>query len=145
MSHSPLLQSIIDREGLETVTHEDFEAQVVDRGYVALFFAGDAARLAESDDVAVVLPELYRAFQRTFTPLVVMSESERELQKRYRFNSFPSLVFLRDGEYLGVIQGVLDWTDYLDEIADILLRDPSDPPPFKFPEGCGAPQPQMSH
>jgi len=145
VSHSPLLQSIIDREGLETVTHEDFEAQVVDRGYVALFFAGDAARLAESDDVAVVLPELYRAFQRTFTPLVVMSESERELQKRYRFNSFPSLVFLRDGEYLGVIQGVLDWTDYLDEIADILLRDPSDPPPFKFPEGCGAPQPQMSH
>ncbi len=145
MNHSPLLQSIIDREGLETVTHEDFEAQVVDRGYVALFFAGDAARLAESDDVAVVLPELYRAFQRAFTPLVVMSESERELQKRYRFNSFPSLVFLRDGEYLGVIQGVLDWTDYLDEIADILLRDPSDPPPFKFPEGCGAPQPQMSH
>ena len=109
------------------------------------FFAGDAERLAESNDVAVILPELTRALQGQVKAFVVDRDSERELQRRYRFNRFPSLVFLREGDYLGVIQGVRDWTDYLTEISDILSRDPSDPPPFAFPEGCGVPAGVAAH
>ena len=56
-----------------------------------------------------------------------------------------ALIFLRHGEYLGTIQRVQDWTDYLREIPDILAREPSNPPPFKFPDGCGAPQPNLQH
>jgi len=135
---SPLLQSIVDREGYTVVTQETLEAELAGSEFAMLFFAGDAERLAESNDVAVVLPELDKMLAGRVTPLVVDRASERDLQRRYLFNTFPSIVFLRQGQYLGVMSGIQDWTDYLDQIPDILAREPSAPPPFKFPDGCGA-------
>ena len=46
------------------------------------------------------------------------------------------LVFLQYGEYLGAIEGIRDWSDYLTEIPEILAREPAAPPPFQLPEGC---------
>lgn len=142
---SPLLQSIIDREGLTVVTDSALEAVTGELPFAMLFVAGDADRIAESNDVAVVLPELARALGDAVTPLVADRASERDIQRRYRFNAFPALIFLRNGEYLGVIQRIQDWTDYLRDIPDILSREPSDPPRFEFPEGCSAPQPSLIH
>ena len=142
---SPLLTTIIEREDLDVVDAAALDQQAGRTVFSMVFFAGDAERLAESNDVAVILPELTRALQGQVKAFVVDRDSERELQRRYRFNRFPSLVFLREGDYLGVIQGVRDWTDYLTEISDILSRDPSDPPPFTFPEGCGVPAGVAAH
>jgi len=142
---SPLLQSIIDREGIAVVTDDDLEAVAGDLPFAMLFVAGDAERIAESNDVAVVVPELARALGTAVTPLVADRASERDIQRRYRFNAFPALIFLRNGEYLGVIQRIQDWTDYLRDIPEILSREPSDPPRFEFPDGCGAPQPSLIH
>ncbi|MDZ7894478.1 MAG: hypothetical protein U5M50_05615 [Sphingobium sp.] len=41
--------------------------------------------------------------------LVCARADEREIQKRYRFTGFPSLIFLSHGRYLGCIERVLDW------------------------------------
>jgi hydrogenase-1 operon protein HyaE len=142
---SPLLQSIIDREGYRVVTDDDLDAAAEPVLFTMLFVAGDAERIAESNDVAVVVPELDRAFEGAVTVLIADRGNERDIQRRYRFNAFPALIFLRHGEYLGAIQRIQDWTDYLREIPDILAREPSDPPPFKFPDGCGAPQPSLQH
>ncbi|MAS07851.1 MAG: hydrogenase-1 expression HyaE [Ahrensia sp.] len=142
---SPLLQSIIDREGLTVVSDDALEAVTSELPFAMLFVAGDADRIAESNDVAVVLPELARALGDAVTPLVADRASERDIQRRYRFNAFPALIFLRNGEYLGVIQRIQDWTDYLRDIPEILSREPSDPPRFEFPEGCSAPQPSLIH
>lgn len=137
---SPLMQSIIARHAYQVIGHDALDAFARERGNLVLFFAGDAERLAESDDVAVVLPELERAFGGAFLPVAIARESERELQRRYRFSAFPALVFLRRGEYLGAITHIQDWGDYIAQIAEILTREPSDPPPYRFPEGC-APAP----
>ena len=142
---SALLSTIIQREGLAVVGHDGIDERLSDVDHAVLFFSGDANRLAESDDVAVVLPELVKAFGGVLTPFVVDRDSERDLQRRYRFNSFPSLVVLRRGGYLGTIQGVRDWADYLEEIAAILSREPSTPPPFKFPEGCWSAPSELTH
>ncbi|WP_346891767.1 hydrogenase-1 expression HyaE [uncultured Roseibium sp.] len=142
---SPLLQSIIDREGYTVVTHDTLDEMAQTHDFVMLFFAGDAARLAESNDVAVVLPELDKALGGNVTPLIVSRDSERELQRRYLFNAFPAIVFLRRGDYLGVLQGILDWADYQVQIPEILSRDPSAPPPFKFPDGCGVAPEGLTH
>ena len=140
MTFSPLLQSIIERHGYRVIEEDSLDDAVEALEHCVLFFGGDAQRMAESNDVAVVLPELEKAFGGAFTPLVVAREAERALQRRYRFNAYPTLVFLRRGAYLGAIQGVQDWIDYLQQIRAILTSEPGDPPPFKFPEGCGAPQ-----
>lgn len=142
---SPLLQSIIDREGYRVVGHDELDAVTAQLPFAMLFVAGDALRVAESNDVAVVVPELDKAFGGAVTPLVVRRDSEREIQRRYRFNAFPVLIFLRYGDYLGVIPRIQDWTDYMRDIPDILSREPSDPPAFRFPDGCGAPQPTLQH
>ncbi|QKV17314.1 hydrogenase-1 expression HyaE [Oricola thermophila] len=142
---SPLLQSVIDREGYRVVADDELDTVATALPFSMLFVAGDAARIAESDDVAVVVPELEKALAGAVTVLVADRASERDIQRRFRFNAFPALIFLRYGEYLGVIQRIQDWNDYLRDIPQILASEPSDPPPFKFPDGCGAPQPSQQH
>jgi hydrogenase-1 operon protein HyaE len=133
---SPLTRMLVERHRYTVATLDNVDALTADCDFAVLFFPGDAERLCESDDVAVVLPELMRAFHDRITPLVVSREAEMKLQARYRFNAFPALVFLRRGQYLGVIQRIQDWSDYLAEIGALLAAEPSAPPPFEFPDGC---------
>lgn len=130
---SPLLESVITRHGYPVLDDAAAAAHVAEQDFTILFFAGDADRLMESNDVAVIFPELVKAFGGVLSPVIVASEGERILQRKYRFSAFPSLVFLKRGEYLGAISRVRDWADYINEISEILAREPSEPPPFKLP------------
>jgi hydrogenase-1 operon protein HyaE len=129
----PLVQALIDRHGLPLLTAETLDAFLNSHDETLLFLSGDAARLDESADVAVVLPELLKAFGGRLQAGVVSRDMERELQRRYRFSAFPAMVILRRGEYLGAISRMRNWDAYLHEIAEILTREPSAPPPFKLP------------
>lgn len=133
MSFSPLLEAVIGRRNWPVVNTESYTDFVQEHRFTVLFHPGDWERLGESNDVAVILPELETAFQGVFKVAVVDRLSERKLQATYRFPAFPALVFLRDGDYLGAIPRVLDWDDYLREIARILSLKPSAPPPFPMP------------
>ncbi len=135
--YSPLLEGIIEREKFPVVDEGNVEQFLTQNGDVVLFVAGESRRLVEVNDVAVILPELVKAFKGRLTPAVLARSSEQTIQLRYRFNAFPALVFLRHGEYLGVITRVLDWHDYLREISEILERDTAPPPAYEFPAGCG--------
>jgi len=141
---SPLMDSIIERENLPVVSSETLDAFASENGDTVLFVGGDWHRHVEVNDVAVILPEIVKASGGHLKAAVLERGSERAIQSRYRFNRFPALIFLRDGEYLGVIQKVLDWTDYVTEINEILARPTAQPPQFEFPEGC-APVAQPSN
>jgi hydrogenase-1 operon protein HyaE len=93
-----------------------------------LFFTEEPSRFPESNDVAVVLPELVKAFQGQFTPAIVARSDEKKLQSLYGFQSWPALVFLRGQSYLGAITGIQDWMVYLTDINRILASEPSRPP-----------------
>ena len=130
---SSLLSSIIAQHRFAVVTDAELPAFSAAHEHCVLFFSGDADRLMESNDVAVILPELIKASRGALVPVIVARESERILQRKYRFSAFPALVFLRRGEYLGAITRVRDWADYMREIPEIMSREPSMPPPFKLP------------
>lgn len=130
---SPLLSSIIKRHGYPVLGEADLADFARTHEHCVVFFAGDADRLMESDDVAVILPELIKAGGGALVPVVAAREAERALQRSYRFSAFPALVFLRRGQYLGAISRVRDWADYMRDIREILSRQPSEPPPFKLP------------
>lgn len=134
---SPLLQSVIARASLPVVTMETVDDFLAGHRNSMLFFSGDWERLAESNDVAVVLPELQR-LSPGLGLAVVAREAERPLQLRYRFNKFPAIVLSRGAGYLGVITGMRDWSDYGQEIAAILAGEVCEPPPFELPQGCVA-------
>ena len=126
----PLVQAMIEQHGYPVLGAEGIASYTREHEVVVLFFTGIMKPLPETADLAVILPELEKAFDGRFAPAVVAPGDQRPLQLEYRFRQWPALVFLRNGEYLGVITQVLDWADYGTEIERILAAAPSEPPPF---------------
>ena len=51
------------------------------------------------------------------------SAAERDLQLAYGFSAWPALVFIRDGQYLGAITGIQNWSDYLQQIDALMVAE----------------------
>ncbi len=134
---APAIQSIIDARNYPTLTLAEVDEFIAAREHVVLFFPEMMKPLPEAADVAVILGEIARSFEGQLEVAVVAWNAQRDLQLRYRFNKFPALVFLRRGEYLGAISGVLDWGDYVIEVERLLAAEPSEPPPMNLPGGRG--------
>ena len=61
------------------------------------------------------------------------------LQKHYGFRAWPSLVFVRDGAYLGTVSKMKNWSEYLTEISELLTAETRDAPGFRvLREGGGS-------
>ena len=134
MSHV-LIDRLTDELGYSRVTlgnHDDF---VAEPGMNVLFFPGDPGTAKDSTDVAVVLPELVTAFAGQLRPGVVPDTygDGKELKRHYGFSAFPSLVFVRGGEYVGTITRIQDWANYVDTISELLVAPPRRPPGFSIP------------
>jgi len=133
-----LLEQLQTRHGLPLINADNYDQFVYGNETVLLFFSNDPVMFPESHDVAVILPELLKAFNSKLQAAVISSAIERELQARFRFTSWPALVFLRGGEYLGVITGIKNWQEYLVEITQILAANVSAPPGFDLDKVCKA-------
>ncbi len=118
-----LINRLIDEFGYPLLDAANLDAFSDAPGDAVLFCAGDPVQYPECLDVAVVLPEILRAFPGRFRAGVACSDLESPLQLRYGFNRWPTLVFLRNGAYVGVISGIQDWSIYLTRI-DALLTAP---------------------
>jgi len=134
MSHA-LVERLFDECGYTKVTLENHEAFVSSPGLNVLFFPGDPTTVKDATDVAVVLPELVKAFAGRLNPGVVPDTfgDARTLKKTYGFSHFPALVFVRDGDYVGTITRIQDWSDYLSKIDELFVVAPSRPPGFSIP------------
>jgi len=134
MNH-PALRRLVEDFGYPELTVEDHDGFADQPGLSVLFFAGDPARDRETVDVAVVLPELVKASPESLRPAVVhrTRDVELALQARYGFREWPTLVFLRDGGYLGAISRIQDWGVYVNEVRHILSSASRRPPGFKIP------------
>jgi len=130
---SSLIEALSARHGLPRLEGSDLERFVQGHEHSVLFFAGNPTQYPESNDVAVILPELLKAFAERLAAAVVAPTAEHELQTRYGFSQWPALVFLRRGEYLGTITRIRDWGDYLAEIEGILAAPASRPPSLGVP------------
>ncbi len=130
---SPLIQRLFDENGYPEITQEGHDAFVGQAGTTVLFFAGDPKRYRDTTDVAVVLPELVKALDGRLHPGVVAQSAEIPLQEYYGFKTWPALVFVRNGGYLGAITGIQNWSDYLQQIAALMDAEPTRPPSFKIP------------
>jgi hydrogenase-1 operon protein HyaE len=130
---SPLIDRLVTELGYARVDIDDLDPFLHAHEHVVLFFAGDPGRYPESNDVAVILPELVKTLDGRVTPAVVAVGAESALQDRYGFSAWPALVFLRRGAYLGAITRVQDWADYLAGAERILTAEPVRPPTIGIP------------
>ncbi|MHB1581582.1 MAG: hypothetical protein ACYCQM_14110 [Acidithiobacillus sp.] len=118
------LQRLVEHYGFLCITQETVD-DFANNGTVVLFFAGDPVRYPETNDVAVILPELAAMFSGRFRTAIVAAEAEKSLQARYGVTVWPTLVFLRQGANLGTISRMRDWSEYLREVALLLERKPT--------------------
>ena len=139
---SPLIDSMIERYGYPVLSAETVDAFIAGQDECVLFFTEDPLRFPESNDVAMILPELVREYGGRFNAAVIDRASQRDLQSRYGFREWPTLVFLRDGRYLGHVSRVQDWFDYIARINDILTNEPGADPGFGFPVEIESPLPR---
>lgn len=89
-------------------------------GVHCLFIPGDARRNLETADAAVILPELRLAFQNAFDCAVIDDAIEAKLREEYRALKTPGFLFFRQAAYLGGVEKVRDWSDYLARITHFL-------------------------
>lgn len=134
----PLVRRLAEQFKAAWITPATHDAFIAQGGEQVLFFSGDPVRFNEALDVAVVLPELQKAFGGRFGLGIVCRADEDALARRWGAQRWPSLVFVRDGLYLGCIPGMLDWTDYLERAAHILAQ-PGGRPPIALMAAGAAP------
>lgn len=124
----PLVCRLVDVHGARWVNPATLDAFLAAGGDQVLFFSGDPVRFPEVLDVAVVLPELRKAFPGRFQLGVVCRDGELEVASRFGSQNWPALVFLRDGRFVSQIVGMLDWTVYLERVAQALATPATRPP-----------------
>jgi len=129
----PVMQRLIDQFGATRI-EADTLATFLDRpGTSVLLLAGDPVQFPEGLDVAVVLPELRSALAADFAIGVVAPDSQDAVARRYGSQRWPSLVFLRDGQYVTTLAGMHDWTDYLKLVETALAMPVSRAPTIGIP------------
>lgn len=124
----PLLQRLMQSTGAPALETAGFDAWAARPGHALVVFSEDPVLYRETLDLAVIVPELAQAFAGRFRVGVLLQAAARALAPRYGLRRWPALVVLRDGAYVGAIEGLRDWRDYLDEVARLLEAEPTRPP-----------------
>ena len=124
----PLLDQLVSRHGFTPLDADSIDAFAAAAGHALLVFTEDPVRYKETLDLAVIAPEIARAFDGRFRVGVLLPAAARKVAPRYGFARWPALVMLKDGAYVGAIDGLRNWDEYLDETMQLLAREPTRPP-----------------
>lgn len=99
-----------------------FDGFAAGPGERVILFAEDPARVPESWDALVVLPELLKLQPGRLKAGVPDLAAARQYAPRFGITRLPALLFLRNGAYVGVIEGLRDWGEYAREFAAMAAR-----------------------
>lgn len=98
----------------------------------ALLLTDDPQRNLEVLDACAMLPEVLKPLGTDIERWVAGPDAAPALMQKFGVARAPAVVFLRDGQYLGGLNGIRDWRDYQVEVAG-LLDGPAQPRPIAIP------------
>jgi len=124
----PLVAQLFSKHGYTEITAANIGEWTQTAGRKLLLFIEDPVRFKETLDLAVIVPELCRAFPGLFDVGVLLPPAAREIAVRYGFRRWPAFVILADGKYVGAVDGLRDWEDYMAETSRLLDAAPTRPP-----------------
>ena len=127
-STHPLLERLLELASATALEPGEFDAWTGEQGAALLVFTEAPALYRETLDLAVIVPELVQAFAGRFRTGVLLPAAARALAPRYGFRRWPALVLLKDGDYVGAIDGLRDWQVYVDELSRLLESEPTRAP-----------------
>lgn len=138
MAEPALVTRLVDREGAVRLDASSFDAFVAAPGEAALFFTEDPARFREVNDLAVILPEIRRAAPRGFRIGVLPPPLANAQAAAWGVRRWPALVFVRAGGWLGNIEGLRDWSEYVSLAGELLAGETRAPPARVIPVAAAA-------
>jgi hydrogenase-1 operon protein HyaE len=124
----PLIARLSTSLGAPLLDAGDFDAWAAQPGHALVVFTEDPVLYRETLDLAVIVPELAQAFAARFRVAVLLQAAARAVAPRYGFRRWPALVLLKDGQYVGALDGLRDWQEYLHELERLLAAAPTRPP-----------------
>jgi hydrogenase-1 operon protein HyaE len=104
-------------------------------GNTLILFADDPAKVPETWDLTIILPEALLRMEGEVRVGLLPPAVARSLATRYGIRIWPALLALRDGDYLGTIEGLKDWSSYVRLIARTLVGAAIAPAEHRHP-GC---------
>ena len=134
----PLLEQLVTRHGANARAPDEVE-RFCASGTRLLIFTEDPLRYREVLDLAVIAPEIARAFPGAFGLGVLYPDAARAVAPRFGVRRWPALVMTRDGGFVGAIEGLRTWDEYLSEIERLL-----DAPVTRVPMPIAIAQPQVT-
>ena len=132
-STSALIERLVAGFGAQWVDAASVDAWAAAGGDRVVLLAGDPVQFPEGLDVAVVLPELQRSLPGRFAVGVVRREHEAALAQRFGSQRWPTLLFLRDGQYVTSVSGMHDWDVFVQRVVHALAQPVSRPPTIGVP------------
>ena len=124
----PLVEQLFTRHGFVRIDAESLDAFADAPGHALLVFTEDPVRFKETLDLAVIAPEVAKAFAGAFRAAVLLPADARKVAPRYGFARWPALVVLKDGRYVGAVDGLRNWEDYVEEMQRLLAAEPTRAP-----------------
>lgn len=124
----PLLAQLFAKHGYAEVDAVTVDAFAQQPGHAMLLLTEDPLRVRETLDLAVIVPQLVQTFPGRFRVGVLLPEAARQVHARYGFRRWPAFVMLRDGAYIGAVDGLRSWDDYVQEVTQLLEAAPTRPP-----------------
>lgn len=124
----PLFQRLISEHRFELVTEENSDTFIKRGGLTLILFIDDPERMKETTDALVITPELASLFPKIKQKGVVIQPFARKLALTYGFRRWPAVIFLKDGGYLGAVDGLRAWGELIAETDRILKNKVHYPP-----------------
>lgn len=117
-----LLNRLAGRHDIADLDESGFNSLLEAPGSAMVLFTEEPDKVAESWDMAVIYPELLATIGPGPSASFLRPETARALQARFGIKRMPALLFLRDGDYVGAIEGLRDWQDFVAESVEMLRK-----------------------
>ncbi|MBU6993624.1 hypothetical protein [Ferrovum myxofaciens] len=120
---SELLDRLVMKNGISDLDQVGFQNFMDCPGSGVVLLINEPDTAAENWDTAVIFPELLAVTGNNLRAALMRPEHAKSLLTRFGIGRLPALLFLRDGGYVGSIEGLHDWSEYVKEYA-IMLQKP---------------------
>jgi len=115
-----LLERLASRHAIQTLDESGWQGYAGAAGDAVALFTEEPERTPEAWDLAVIFPDLLAAMGVPLRAAVLPPQAAHALRGRYGINRLPALLFLRDGGYVGAVEGLRDWAEFLTECRSLL-------------------------
>ena len=136
-SYIPTFDSValrLDALGYSQTDAAKLDALAAEHPQLVLMLNADPHQHPEVADNAIIVPEVLKSLPGA-APHVCWADpaASRTLASRFGVLKYPALVFLRGGQYTGVIVGLMDWPDVVHRGAELLAAPSRRPPSVGIP------------